>query len=237
MVIPGHQPAWRPWWGAGPVTRHFPHVHSEPGSHGSDRAACLASGSATSPLVLWSWGPPPPPALEEPQELWEQRLISESFLFYVLLKNCGSYPLLSDIFQMWKSKCSLFKKCNNHTVLWNCSRSVTLFIKAMQDERGTWNSVMTLITPTHTYTIHETYSQLARTIEKDMKKQQTQTHSTVSHTTTTFTCLPHLFNMCLLCLSAISGKLSVIMTGLYGRPCFQAFRCAMDSPFLRWMCH
>lgn len=48
MIIPGHQPALRPWWGAGPLTRHFPHVHSEPGSHGSDRAACLASRNATS---------------------------------------------------------------------------------------------------------------------------------------------------------------------------------------------
>lgn len=79
MVIPGHRPAWRPWWGAGPVIRHFPHAHSEPGSHGSDRSACLASGSATSPLAQWSSGPPLLLALEEPQELWiaKQKLMSE----------------------------------------------------------------------------------------------------------------------------------------------------------------
>lgn len=65
------------------MPRHFPQAHSEPGSHGSDRAACLASGSATSPLVLWNLGPLPLPALEEPQELWitKQKLKSESFCF------------------------------------------------------------------------------------------------------------------------------------------------------------
>lgn len=40
-----------------------------------------------------------------------------------------------------------------------------------------------------------------------------------------------------MCLSALSVELSVIMTGLYERPCFQAFRCAlafseMDVPLI-----
>lgn len=40
-------------------------------------------------------------------------------------------------------------------------------------------------------------------------------------------CLLHLFNMCL---SAISGKLSVIMTALYGRPCFRPFDMPRTGP-------
>lgn len=70
MGIPARQPAWHPWWGAGPLTRHSPHARSAPGSRGSDRSACLASRSATSPSGPWSLGPLPPPALEEPRELW-----------------------------------------------------------------------------------------------------------------------------------------------------------------------
>lgn len=52
------------------MTRRFPHAHSAPGSRGSDRSACPASRSATSPSGPWSLGPLPPPALEEPRELW-----------------------------------------------------------------------------------------------------------------------------------------------------------------------
>lgn len=70
MSVPARQPAWRPWWGAGPSTRHFPRARSAPGSRGSDRSACLASRSATSPSGPWSLGPLPPPVLEEPRELW-----------------------------------------------------------------------------------------------------------------------------------------------------------------------
>lgn len=209
MVIPGHLLAWRPWWGAGPVTRHFPLVHSEPGSHGSVRAACLASGNATSPLMLWSWGPPPPPALEEPQELWvtKQRLKSESFCYMY----CWKIVVLNHYFQTpvdgpsrcWSMQCRTRETLN--TAPWHL---ITL----------SW-SILT-------------------TGRNDIKKQQTQTHPSVSLPTVPFSqhicthhpdfpCLLHLFNMSLLCLSAISRKLSVIMTVLYGRP----FGVSWTSPF------
>lgn len=98
----------------------------------------------------------------------------------------------------------------------------------MQEDSRKYNCVMTLIAP-GSHNMHKI--QTTSKNDTDINKQQTHSSACIptvdspqhnTYTSTTSFSLLHIFNMCVLCLSAINGKpcLSVIMTGLYGRPCF-----------------